>query len=239
MTICDNHADSSSNIFGELIHIILRNRHLQGHSYLNSWFFKQLKRFYQDGQLFNELDPILKKLFKMGSTPKAIFHKEVTINGGCHNLFVCLFVFSLSLSLCLSLSALSSTLEFLQFPVCRKTAGQWVSQHGFALYCSVATSPGALPLPQPSPGSQQLAVLPRSWHHPDPEGRIVAEVASHVTVIQSVYVLCSPVMQESANNPQIYSAFLGLREVNSCLENKAKKALIGKRFRLPFLPFFC
>lgn len=60
---------------------------------------------------------------------------------------------------------------------------------------------------------------------------------------QSVYVPCSPAMQESVNSPHIYSAFLSLQEVKSCHENKAKKALMGKRFRLPsritFPAFFC
>ena len=68
--------------------------------------------------------------------------------------------------------------------ICRRTAGRQVSENCLATYCSVATSPGALPLPPPSPGSQQPAGLPRSWHHPDPEGRPVAEVASHVSHLQ-------------------------------------------------------
>ena len=50
---------------------------------------------------------------------------------------------------------------------------------------------------------------------------------------QSVYVPYSPATQESVNSPHIYSAFLSLQEVKSCYEHKVKKALMGKRFRLP------
>ena len=37
--------------------------------------------------------------------------------------------------------------------ICRRTAGRQVSENCLATYCSVATSPGALPLPPPSPGT--------------------------------------------------------------------------------------
>ena len=82
--------------------------------------------------------------------------------------------------------------------ICRRTAGRQVSENCLAMYCSVATSPGALPLPLPSPGSQQPAGLPRSWHHPDPEGRPVAEVASHVSYLQP-RVFMFPAVQRRKN----------------------------------------
>lgn len=101
-------------------------------------------------------------------------------------------------------------------------------------------SPATLLLPRPTvPPLCSPAKLPRSWHCPDPEGKSVAEVASHVICNQSAYVLCSPVMKGPANDPQVCSAFFGLPEVNSCLENRVKKALMGKYFQASFSPAFC
>lgn len=51
--------------------------------------------------------------------------------------------------------------------------------------------------------------------------------------------LCSlsPAEQGAASDPQGYSAFFGLQEVNSCRENYAKEALMGKKCQASFLKY--
>lgn len=127
--------------------------------------------------------------------------------------------------------------------ICCRTAGRQVSelfghvlQHCHVTWCSA-------PPPRPAQGHSSLrgcqgagiTQLQRADQWP----RWLATSSA----TQSVYVPCSPATQESVNSPHIYSAFLSLQEVKSCHENKAKKALMGKRFRLPSRiaspAFFC
>lgn len=115
--------------------------------------------------------------------------------------------------------------------VCRKTAGRQVSENCLAMYCSVATSPCALPLPLPAQGHSSLRGCQGA-------GITQTQRADQRLRWPATSVICNPeclcsLQPSDARICHIYSAFLSLQEVKSCHEHKAKKALMGKRFRLP------
>ena len=122
-----------------------------------------------------------------------------------------------------------------------RTAGLW-ELFGHVLQCChvtwCSTPPPAQPRVTAACGVAKELASPRSRGQTSGWGGQPRQLSA----TQSVYVPCSPATQESVNGPHIYSVFSSLQELKSCHENKAKKALMGKRFRLPSwitFPAFC